>query len=52
MRNVNSVPRSSVKGVVTSRKCRHCGHHEIGIMTEDGEYRALKEGMKIILVGE
>ncbi len=52
VRNLESVLRTSVKGMVTPRKCKHCGHHEMGIMTEDGEYRALKKGMKIILIGE
>jgi hypothetical protein len=37
--------------VVTPRKCERCGYHEMGITTEDGEYRALKKGMKIILIG-
>ena len=52
VRNLECVPRTSVKGVVTPRKCGHCGHHEMGIITEDGEYRALKKGMKIILIGK
>ncbi len=52
VRNSESVLRPLVKGVVTPRKCEHCGHHEMGIITEDGEYRGLKKGMKIILMGE
>lgn len=35
------------QGVVTSRRCPLCGHHEIGIMTGDGEFRALVPGMLI-----
>jgi hypothetical protein len=34
------------KGTVTSKKCGHCGHHEIGITTDSGEYISLKPGMK------
>jgi hypothetical protein len=41
-------PNSMIQGVVKSRKCRHCGHHEIGIMTKSGEYLVLKTGMKIM----
>jgi hypothetical protein len=40
---------ASVKGVVTARKCKQCGHHEIGIITEEGQYLALKPGMKVVL---
>lgn len=39
--------KKSIKGIVTARKCEHCGHHEIGITTESGEYVSLKPGMKI-----
>ncbi|MBW2137778.1 MAG: hypothetical protein JRH06_09495 [Deltaproteobacteria bacterium] len=35
------------QGVVTSRKCPLCGHHEIGITTGDGEFRALVPGMLV-----
>jgi len=42
-------PKSMIQGVVKSRKCRHCGHHEIGIMTKSGEFLALKTGMKIMV---
>jgi hypothetical protein len=40
-------PNSMIQGVVKARKCRHCGHHEIGIVTESGEFLALKPGMRI-----
>jgi len=39
----------SVKGIVKARKCRHCGHHEIGIVTKDGKFIALKPGDKVAL---
>jgi len=37
-------------GVVTARNCDCCGHHEIGIATETGEYIALKPGMRVIVI--
>ena len=40
-----------IKGVVTARKCDCCGHHEIGITTQSGEYISLKPGMKIQIGG-
>jgi hypothetical protein len=36
-------------GTVTARKCEFCGHHEIGIVDESGDYRALMPGTKITL---
>jgi len=39
--------KESIEGVVTARKCDCCGHHEIGITTQTGEYISLKPGMKI-----
>ena len=38
-----------IKGVVTPRKCNCCGHHEIGLITDDGKYIPLKPGMKIVV---
>ena len=43
-------PKSMIQGVVRARKCRHCGHHEIGIVTKSGEYMPLKPGMKIAVL--
>jgi hypothetical protein len=42
-------PNSMVQGVVKPRKCRHCGHHEIGIVTKSGEFLALKTGMRVMV---
>jgi hypothetical protein len=41
--------KSMIQGVVKPRICRHCGHHEIGILTKSGEFLALKTGMKIMV---
>jgi hypothetical protein len=32
------------KGIITSRKCPLCGHHEVGYTTEDGVFYPLKAG--------
>jgi hypothetical protein len=42
----------SVEGIVIARECECCGHHEIGMMTRNGEYIRLKPGMKITIVVE
>jgi hypothetical protein len=39
-------------GVVTARTCEHCGHHEIGITTEEGRYIPLKPGMLVEIKGQ
>lgn len=35
------------KGIITSRKCPLCGHHEVGCTTEDGVFYPLKPGTVI-----
>ena len=42
----------SITGIVTSRTCDCCGHHEIGIVTRNEEYIRLKPGMKITIIAE
>ncbi len=42
-------PRSQIKGVVEARKCKYCGHHENGVVTEAGDYLPLRPGMKIMV---
>jgi len=37
----------SSEGIVTSRKCPLCGHHEIGYITQDGVFHPLKPGTRI-----
>ena len=41
--------RDSVTGMVASRECPLCGHHEIGFVTQDGEFHSLKPGTLIRL---
>jgi len=41
--------KETMEGIVTARTCDCCGHHEIGIMTQDGTYIRLKPGMKITI---
>jgi hypothetical protein len=39
--------KMSSEGVVTSRQCPLCGHHEIGYVTQDGVFRPLQPGTRI-----
>jgi len=41
--------KKSMEGIVTARTCDCCGHHEIGMVTQDGAYVRLKPGMKITI---
>ncbi len=41
-----------IEGIITARTCDCCGHHEIGMVTQNGEYIRLKPGMKIRIVVE
>ncbi|RPJ21709.1 MAG: hypothetical protein EHM26_03195 [Desulfobacteraceae bacterium] len=36
--------KDSILGRVTSRECPLCGHHEIGFVTQDGEFHSLSPG--------
>ena len=40
-------PTEEMIGIVTTKKCDRCGHHEVGITTESGQYFPLKPGMKV-----
>ncbi|MEJ2657704.1 MAG: hypothetical protein P8012_11000 [Desulfobacterales bacterium] len=42
--------KESTEGIVTARTCDCCGHHELGIMTQEGVYVRLKPGMKIMVI--
>jgi len=44
----NGHPTAS--GTVVAKKCRHCGHHEIGLETENGQYMPLKPGTGIQII--
>jgi hypothetical protein len=37
----------TVFGTVVARSCDSCGHHEIGVETEDGKFVPLKPGSKV-----
>jgi len=39
-------------GVVTPRKCPTCGHHEMGLTTEDGAFHAFKPGALIQILDD
>jgi hypothetical protein len=42
--------KDSTLGRVTSRECPLCGHHEIGFVTQDGEFHSLRAGTFIRVV--
>ena len=42
----------SGEGVITASKCEHCGHHEIGVTIQTGEYVPLRPGMKVKIIGK
>jgi hypothetical protein len=44
--------RSPIQGAVKARTCKHCGHHEIGIVTKSGKYLPLELGIKIMILQE
>jgi hypothetical protein len=46
---VKQEPRDSVTGMVASRECPLCGHHEVGFVTEDGAFHPLRPGTLIRL---
>jgi hypothetical protein len=43
--------KAPIRGKVTARKCDHCGHHEMGIETDQGGLIALKPGMVVEILG-
>jgi hypothetical protein len=51
-RKAKSILASSISGIVKAQKCKTCGHHEIGIVTDEGNYISLKPGMKVRIVNE
>lgn len=47
---MNQETKDSILGRVTSRECPLCGHHEIGFVTQDGEFHSLRAGTFIRVV--
>ena len=43
-------PHLPIKGVVKAKECPNCGHHEVGIITEAGDFMTLKAGMRIVVL--
>ena len=39
-------------GTVTARNCPTCGHHEIGLISENGIFHPLKTGTKVLIMDE
>ncbi|MBW2709217.1 MAG: hypothetical protein JRD04_08060 [Deltaproteobacteria bacterium] len=39
-------------GTVTTQNCPTCGHHEIGLISENGAFRPLKTGTRVVIMDE
>ena len=39
-------------GTVTARNCPTCGHHEIGMVSENGVFHPLKTGTQVLIMDE
>lgn len=39
--------QASNSGTVTARTCPCCGHHEIGVSSENSDFKPLRPGMKV-----
>ena len=42
----------SISGTVTARNCPTCGHHEIGLVSENGVFHPLKTGTRVLIMDE
>ena len=51
MRNTDN-PGEAAFGRVIAKKCRYCGHHEVGLETKEGSYISLKPGMDIKIISD
>jgi hypothetical protein len=49
MTNRKEMPFS---GTVTARNCPTCGHHEIGLVSENGVFRPLKPGTRVLVTDD
>jgi len=38
-----------IMGTVTTQLCKCCGHHEVGITTQAGEFIPLRPGMRVTI---
>lgn len=47
---MNAKEKASSRGVIASRKCPLCGHHELGYTTDDGIFHPLRPGTMIEVV--
>jgi hypothetical protein len=43
----DSRKRKRIRGTVAARKCKRCGHHEIGLITKGGRFLPLNPGMEV-----
>jgi len=50
--NEQSPNRGVIAGVVTARSCACCGHHEIGVVTDAGDYIPLRPGMQVRIINQ
>ncbi len=41
-----------ISGTVTARNCPTCGHHEIGLVSENGAFRSLKPGTRVLVMDD
>ena len=39
-------------GIITARNCPTCGHHEIGLTSDQGVFRPLKPGTRVLIMDE
>lgn len=46
----NQRKETSFSGIVTARNCPECGHHEMGLVTEDGVFHPLRPGTRVLIM--
>jgi hypothetical protein len=44
--------QKSISGIVTARNCPACGHHEIGLVSDDGTFHPFKPGNKAVIISD
>lgn len=45
-----SVQKEEIAGKVSTGICDCCGHHEVGITTDEGQFIPLRPGMKVLIL--